>query len=316
MLRQLFQTLAVVLVTCHIGFGQAPSEGPKEAGAKQQPQPSMPLWLQRDAEIKKRAAKAETLEVPALPKANEPLPQLAPLKSQGFDRLGTRLSPAVDKPSGIPCMDLDVLIATVAFDKTGEFRLEKEGAEPEVNRAGTIGSHLAATLNEQRDQLPPGLSPGAAAANSLLEALAGEERLESLEQSRLRLRGDGSEAQLQNASRVPRIVGTSVSPRGTSNSVEMENLGTMLLASAEIANTGKILISIDLEKSSFGPAEEGTEISVQGDMAIRTPRIDILSLKTQAALANGEAAVLKSSIRSWGDKVTETFVLATVSVAE
>lgn len=316
MLQRSFQTLAVLLVCSQIGFGQVPLEESKEAGAKQKPQPSMPAWSERSAETKEPAAKAETLEVPALPKANEAVPQLAPLKSQGYDRLGTRLSPAVDKSSGIPCMDLDILIATVAFDKTGEFRVEKPGAEPEVNRAGTIGSHLAATLNEQRDQLPPGLSPGAAAANSFLDALAGAEKLESLEQFRLRLRGDGSEAQLQNASRVPRIVGTTVSSRGTSNSVEMENLGTMLLASAQIANTGKILIGIDLEKSSFGPAEEGTEISVQGDMAIRAPRIDILSLNTQAALGDGEAAVLKSSIRSWGDKVTETFVLATVSVVK
>lgn len=220
----------------------------------------------------------------------------------------------VIKPAAI--LQLDILIACVIFDEKGELRLKREDAEPEVNRAGTIGTNLAAKLNEQQAKLPPEVIPGAAGANFLLEGLAGEDKLQSLEQLSFRLAADGSEARVQYANRMPRIVGTSISQRGTSNTVEMENVGVIVAGSAQITKTGKIAISVELERSAFGPEEESTVISVQGDTTIRTPRIDIMTLETQVAFSDGESIALGSTVRSWGDKVTETFVIATATVVK
>ncbi len=217
-------------------------------------------------------------------------------------------------PAPGPCIELDVLIGCVAFDEKGELRVKKEGAEPEINRAGTLGANLAAKLNEQRDKLPAGVSPGAAGANFLLQGLAGEEKIESLEQFRLRLNTDGTEARLQNGSRMPRIVGTSMRGNAITNSVEFEQIGVMVGGSAKITKTGKIALALEIEKSAFGPEEEGTPVSVNEGKTLRTPRIDVLVMNTQITVADREPMVLTSQVRLWGDKVTETFVVITASV--
>jgi hypothetical protein len=219
-------------------------------------------------------------------------------------------------PPSVPCIELDVLIATVVFDQRGELRVGKEGAEPEVNRAGTIGGNLAAKLNEEKGKLPAGVSPGGAGANLLLQGLAGTEALESLEQMQLRMLANGAEAHLQNGGREPRITGSSTTARGVVNNVELENIGTMITGSAKTTRTGKLAMQLTIERSVFGPEEEGLPIAVSDGKTIRTPRLDILTAKTEISAADGESIVLCSFVHSRGDKVTEMFIVVTPTVVK
>ncbi|NLY01686.1 MAG: hypothetical protein GXY83_36845 [Rhodopirellula sp.] len=215
------------------------------------------------------------------------------------------------------CVELDVLIGCVVFDKRGELRVDKKGAESEINRAGTIGSNLAAKLNEEREKLPAGVSPGTVGANLLLTGLASEERLLLLEQFRLRLVTDGTEAHLQNGYQAPRITGTQMSRSGgLANSVSMEDMGSLIGGSAHVTKTGKIALAVQVERSAFGPEEEGTPISVLEGKTVRTPRVDTMTIKTQVTAASGESIVLSSFVRLCSGKVTETFVVVTATVVK
>lgn len=324
MLRHLMQTLAFGLLLCQLGLAQ----DSEKAAQNWRPGPAGPVAidLAKAAEKPSNVGATPPAQPPAIPQPQPqphqwsqpgpwfPQPQMQPPQVQPFDRLGPQVPPPA--PPIAPCVELDVLIGCVVFDENGELRVAKAGAEPEVNRAGTIGVGLAAKLNEQRDQIPAGVSPGAAGANFLLEGLAGEQKLQSLEQFQLRLIANGSQAQLQSGQHVPRITGTSTSSRGQTNQVSMESLGTMIGASAEITKTGKIALSIEVERSAFGPAEEGTPLAVSEGEIVRTPRMDTTSVKTLTSLADGRSIVLTSSIRAAGAKVTETFVVVTATVVK
>lgn len=220
-------------------------------------------------------------------------------------------------PAPGPGVELEVLIGCVVFDEQGELRVDKEGAEPEVNRAGTLGASLAAKLNAEKGTLlPAGFSAGAAGANFLLKRLGGGGKLRSLEQFRLRLSTDGVEAHLQNGSREPRVTGTMMQGGNISNTVQFENLGVLAGGSAQITKTGKIAVSVQIEQSSLGPEEEGAPVSVRDGLTVRTPRITTMTLRTQATVTDGESALLGSLVRSWGDKVTETFVVITATTVK
>ncbi len=100
------------------------------------------------------------------------------------------------------------------------------------------------------------------------------------------------------------------------NSVSMEEMGTLIDGSAQIIKTGKIALAIEVEQSTFGPEEEGTPIAVSEGKTIRTPRIDTMAIKTVISAADGESIVLSSFIQSSGGKVTETFVVVTATVVK
>ncbi len=219
-------------------------------------------------------------------------------------------------PAPGPGVELEVLIGCVVFDEQGELRVDKEGAEPEVNRAGTLGASLAAKLNSEKGTLPAGFSAGAAGANLLLKQLGGGGKLRSLEHFRLRLSTDGVEAHLQNGSREPRVTGTMMQGGNVSNTVQFENLGVLAGGSAQITKTGKIAVSVQIEQSSLGPEEEGAPVSVRDGLTVRTPRITTMTLRTQATVTDGESTLLGSLVRSWGDKVTETFVVLTATTVK
>lgn len=151
----------------------------------------------------------------------------------------------------------------------------------------------------------------------LLTGLVGEERLLSLEQFRLRLVTDGTEAHLQNGYRVPRITGTQMSRSGgLANSVSMENIGSLIGGSAHITKTGKIALAVQVERSAFGPEEEDMPISVREGKTVRTPRVDTMTIKTQVTAASGGSIVLSSVVRLCSDKVTETFVVVTATIVK
>lgn len=313
MLRHSLRTLVVLLVLAQMGLAQDKVKKAFEEAAAD--------WRPGSAIVANKGSEKDVKKPVAMPKLVVPPDELssqkAPARPPAFVQMSDRRSPKAADATPAPCIELDILMGCVVFDEKGELRLKREDAEPEVNRAGTIGANLAAMLNEKKEALPAGVSPGAAGANFLLEGLAGEEKLESLEQFRLRMRADGSKASCQNGRRVPRITGASSSRSGQIvNTLSMDDMGSLISGTAQITESEGIAVELSVESSSLGPEEEGTPLAVSEENTIRTPRIDLLTIQTQFTVADGESIVLSSLVRLWGDKVTETFVVVTATVVK
>jgi len=234
-----------------------------------------------------------------------------PEKQQQPARYKETQSPYDATPSGTmnQCVRIDVLIACVEFDAKGKLRVEKKDAEPEVNLVGTLGLSLASKCNEEKANLPPNTSPATAGAVMLFDGLAEGEQLRSLQRFQLLARLDGSETLVQKGSSKGRITGSSQSPRGVTNSISMENVGTLVSGSAQPTPTGKIALSLSVESSGLAPKEEGLLVAVTGEKTIRTPATDTLTVKSEIIVADGETVVLGDFVETHETGVRETFIL-------
>ncbi len=103
---------------------------------------------------------------------------------------------------------------------------------------------------------------------------------------------DNQPAFLQLGNRVPRLTGTSVSNRGMTNSVSMENVGTILGVTGRVSDDQIITLEIDVEASYLGPEEEGTPVATSEQQVIRTPAIHTCSVQTTVALKNGQTVLI------------------------
>jgi len=218
------------------------------------------------------------------------------------------------------CVALDVLIGCVVFDAKGQTRLAREGAEPEVHRAGAIGPNLAAKLNQEKGKLPPGISPGTAGADLLLEGLADAKRLQSLSRLQILMPIGGREALAQVGHRQPRVTGsataTAAGRPARTNTAVLENVGTLVRGSAQQDGKGKIGLSLSVERSILGPEEEGEVIGVVEGKEIRTPAVDILTVESQITAADGQSVVLSDLVETWAGGVKETFIIVTPTVVK
>lgn len=219
-------------------------------------------------------------------------------------------------PTAPPCVQVDVLLGCVVFDEQGELRVGREGTEPEVNRAGTIGASLAAKLNGERGTLPPSVSPATAGANFLLTGLSGTDSLQTLSRLQLRMAADGTRARAQLGNRKPRVVGVAIVDKGRTNQVDLENVGTLLEGTARMTDSGKVLLEISIERSDLGPDEEGIPIAEIDGVQIRSPSVETMTIETQVVVADGETIVLGGLVTSSNEQVKETFVLLTVTLIQ
>ena len=122
---------------------------------------------------------------------------------------------------------------------------------------------------------------------------------------------DGQKASLQVGQRVARITssqrfggggfgggpgggfgGGGGSGGGQVNSVTFENVGLMLRVTPQVRRDGLVVMSIDIERSQLGPAEEGPVISKPADgEAIRAAPTESLTTQTTIS-ARSEQSVL------------------------
>lgn len=108
---------------------------------------------------------------------------------------------------------------------------------------------------------------------------------------------DNQPAFIQVGQRVPRIVGSSVSAYGQSNSIANENVGLILGVTPRVSPDGNVVMEIDAEKSKVGPEEEGIPVAVSMDgVIIRSPRVDTVTAQATVSVANGETVVLGGMI--------------------
>ena len=108
---------------------------------------------------------------------------------------------------------------------------------------------------------------------------------------------DNQPAFIQVGQRVPRIVGSTVSTYGQSNSIANENVGLILGVTPRISPDGNVVMEIDAEKSKVGPEEEGIPVAVSMDgTIIRSPRVDTVTAQATVSVADGETVVLGGMI--------------------
>jgi type II secretory pathway component GspD/PulD (secretin) len=122
---------------------------------------------------------------------------------------------------------------------------------------------------------------------------------------------------VQFGSRVPRITGTSVSQgRGMTNSITLENVGTILAVTGRVEDEGRVTLEIDMECSHLGPEEEGTPLAVSDGKTIRTPEVKVLVLQTTVALQSGQCVLMGGQAAQTPHGWRETVLLLQATVTK
>jgi type II secretion system protein D len=163
--------------------------------------------------------------------------------------------------------------------------------------AGTVGTQglsnfLVGRINNELGFGGLVLSAGSENVSLLIRALQETRRLEVLSRPQITTL-DNQQAFIQVGQRVPRVTSTSITTFGQTNSIELDNVGLILIVTPRISPTGMVVMEIDAERSEVGPEVEGIPISVSNDgTVVRSPRIDITTAQTTVSAANGETIIL------------------------
>jgi type II secretory pathway component GspD/PulD (secretin) len=121
---------------------------------------------------------------------------------------------------------------------------------------------------------------------------------------------DNTPAMLQLGGHIPRVTGANVSSRGRTNSVSMENVGTIFQATCRVSKNDRITLQIELESSEMGPKEEGVVIAESQDVGpIRTPVIETVTLQTTVTVLNGETVILGGMVYHSEERSGDVLVL-------
>jgi type II secretory pathway component GspD/PulD (secretin) len=110
---------------------------------------------------------------------------------------------------------------------------------------------------------------------------------------------DNQPAFIQLGQRVPRVAGISnTAVSGTTQSVTMANVGLILGVTPRInVKEGIVVLQVDAEDSQVGPEKEGIPLSAAGDKAVRSPRIDSVTVQTTVMIPDGKTIILGSIAR-------------------
>jgi type II secretory pathway component GspD/PulD (secretin) len=121
---------------------------------------------------------------------------------------------------------------------------------------------------------------------------------------------DNTPAMLQLGSRIPRVTGAALSPRGRTNSVTMENVGTIFQATCRVSKDNRITLQVEMESSEMGPKEEGVVIAESQDVGpIQTPVVETVTLQTTVTVLNGETVILGGMLYKSGERSGDVLVL-------
>jgi Flp pilus assembly secretin CpaC len=121
---------------------------------------------------------------------------------------------------------------------------------------------------------------------------------------------DGQKASLHVGQRVARIVSSTRiaggggrgglgggpdggADRGVVNSITMDNVGLLVAVTPHIRRDGLVVLTIDIERSQLGPAEEGPVISKLSDgEAIRAAPVENLTTETTVSARSGQTVIV------------------------
>ena len=201
---------------------------------------------------------------------------------------------------------VQALIVTVSFGDAGRGDDSKSAA---ASPAGSLADALAEKINAEVGAKKTPISALIAALDAVLKEKAKTTSIETLTGLEL-VTVAGQTAFVQIGHRKPRIIGTSISQRGRSNQIQMENVGSIVQITPRVLPDGSLVVAVDIERSDFAPEEEGEVIDKLKDGSeIRSPQIDTLVTKTTVTTANGQAVVVNDLVRDGRSVRKETFVI-------
>ena len=99
---------------------------------------------------------------------------------------------------------------------------------------------------------------------------------------------------------------------GQVNSITFENVGLMLGVTPQIRRDGLVVMSIDIERSQLGPAEEGPVISKPADgEAIRAAPTETLTTQTTISAHSGQSVIVGLQQTKQQARQRELLIIAT-----
>jgi len=99
---------------------------------------------------------------------------------------------------------------------------------------------------------------------------------------------------------------------GQVNSITFENVGLMLGVTPQIRRDGLVVMSIDIERSQLGPAEEGPVISKPADgEAIRAAPTETLTTQTTIGARSGQGVVVGMQQTKRQGRQSELLIIVT-----
>ena len=195
---------------------------------------------------------------------------------------------------------VQALIVTVSFG---------EGAGSKEPAAGSLADALAEKINAVGGAKKTPIAALTTALDGVLKEKAKTASIETLTGLEL-VTVSGQTAFVQIGQRKPRIVGASISQRGRSNQVQMENVGTILEITPQVIPDGSLVVAVNIERSDLAPEAEGEVIAKLEDGGeIRSPQIDTLTSKTTVTAASGRAVVVNDLVLNEQSLQKETFVI-------
>jgi len=121
---------------------------------------------------------------------------------------------------------------------------------------------------------------------------------------------DRQKAMFQFGQQEPQITGVMQTQFGQTNSVQYTNTGLILEIEPKVEASGVVSMAVSLENSRFGPAEEGTPISIpaKGE-TIRARPVHSVSMQTAVNVPSGQTVVLSGLASEDGPRQRQLMVL-------
>jgi len=193
---------------------------------------------------------------------------------------------------------VQALIATVSF-----------GEAADDSPAGSLADALAERINAEGGAKKTPMPALATALDGVLKERGKTASIETLTGIEL-VSVAGQTAFVQIGHRKPRITGVTISQRGRTNQVQMENVGSIVRITPQVLPDASLVVAVNIERSDLAPEEEGPVIAeLEDGSEIRSPQIDTLVAETTVTAADGQAVVVNDLVCSEQSSRKETFVI-------
>ena len=140
------------------------------------------------------------------------------------------------------------------------------------------------------------LSAGSDSINILIRALRDKQCIRVLSKPHI-VTLENLQGRIAAISDVPRVSGTTQTNVGVTNNVAFEEVGLILEITPRVSPDGMIVLAVNVEKSSLGPAGTGIPISVGADGTVITaPQILRTQAQTTVMARSGQTAVFSGLV--------------------
>jgi general secretion pathway protein D len=97
----------------------------------------------------------------------------------------------------------------------------------------------------------------------------------------------------------PHVTGVMMNNAGSTNTVTMMNVGTILKLKTRVMPEGLVVLELNIQDARSGPTEEGAAIATLKDgKSIRSPSTDLLSYQSTLRLQDGQPQTVSAITRN------------------